>query len=402
MAFMPSRILVACAVPAFLIWWAGAIRDEAGPHPFSVGQYNILAKYLGDNREPWFLYPLNLSETERYAIQKNFLTKDNGGNYINNFGNGFGGVLSPEQRRQVQAANAPFAWENREQKLLQTAKGLDVDILSLVELDTYEEFRAALSPEYASAFVKRPRSSSHDGCGIFWRKGRFEPVAEPLKVTFDDWTPGKARSRKDRALLVVALRDRLDGRVLVAASTHLMRNPEDKGKDPQRMLQVAQMMSRISCYVAEVGAAGLVVLGDFNALPDSWTHMLMLKGWQDCPDSEKRMVDAADVMTGERAFPQHGFCTSRTKARTMWIDYVFVSSKTIDVVDGPIVESCPAEPIPDSSHPSDHLPVRVMLRFREDAEVLGHCAVKEPSSELELGGWLRDALGMDSSPRVDS
>ena len=35
---------------------------------FTVGQYNILAGYLGDNRQPWFLYGIDLSPERRSAI----------------------------------------------------------------------------------------------------------------------------------------------------------------------------------------------------------------------------------------------------------------------------------------------------------------------------------------------
>lgn len=50
---------------------------------FRVAQYNILAGYLGDNRQPWFLYGIELTEERRAAIMKKFYTKGEDGKYAN-------------------------------------------------------------------------------------------------------------------------------------------------------------------------------------------------------------------------------------------------------------------------------------------------------------------------------
>eukprot|EP00900_Chrysochromulina_parva_P007715 jgi/Chrpa1/16945/Chrysochromulina_OHIO_Genome00020550-RA len=47
------------------------LRGKGGAraaHEFVVAQYNILAGYLGDNTQPWFLYGLDLSSERREAI----------------------------------------------------------------------------------------------------------------------------------------------------------------------------------------------------------------------------------------------------------------------------------------------------------------------------------------------
>ena len=63
--------------------------------------------------------------------------------------------------------------------MLETVGRLDCDLLSLVELDDYEEFfeprLAAMG--YAGRWHKRPRPSSLDGCGVFWRQSMFELIA---------------------------------------------------------------------------------------------------------------------------------------------------------------------------------------------------------------------------------
>ena len=53
---------------------------------FTVAQYNILAAYLGDNRQPWFLYGLPngaLTEERRHGIMKKFYERGADGKYCN-------------------------------------------------------------------------------------------------------------------------------------------------------------------------------------------------------------------------------------------------------------------------------------------------------------------------------
>jgi len=40
------------------------------PLEFTVGQYNILAGYLGNNMEPWFLYGVDMPDERRKEVFK--------------------------------------------------------------------------------------------------------------------------------------------------------------------------------------------------------------------------------------------------------------------------------------------------------------------------------------------
>jgi len=359
------------------------------PHSeFTVAHYNILSKEYGMNTEPWFLYPLDLSDERRSQIQFQYDIKVDGSwPYI--FENGFGGLLTEREMEQVRFRNVDFEWQRRETNILETVQGLRADILSLVELDVFDTVRASLEG-YGSAFVKRPRRWSADGSGLFWRQARFAQVSPPLELAFVDPALDGVSSSLDRVMVAVALRDLQDGRadptnkyeggrVLVAASMHLMRNPEDDDKDPRRMLQVSQMMNELVVFVAEQDAVGLVLLGDFNALPNSWTHVFMEQGWLECPQSNKMMLDAFDGFRQQNA----GACTQRTNIRNMWIDYAFFSSATLELVDAEVA-ACPVGPIPDATHPSDHLPVKATFRFRADSASIGHCF----ASNLGVGALL--------------
>lgn len=246
------------------------------------------------------------------------------------------------------------------------------DVLSFVEMDHFEEFQAALSGTHDGAFLRRPRKNSVDGSCLFWNRQRFQLVGNAVNVTFQDWEPKKPEVfHEDRVMLAVPLL--LEEHVLVFASLHLMRNPEDTGKDAVRILEVSQMMKSLSCLVADVGAHGLVIMGDFNAVPESWTHTFLLHGWQDCPRSEKQMRGAFDHVQWECASCHEAnpsVCTTRTNARSMWVDYIFYSSRTLELNEEPKIDHCPDEPIPDKFHPSDHLPLRAEFRLRPGALVL--------------------------------
>ena len=50
---------------------------------FKAGQYNILADYLGDNRQPWFLYGVEIPKEKRERIMTKFYQKDADGKFMN-------------------------------------------------------------------------------------------------------------------------------------------------------------------------------------------------------------------------------------------------------------------------------------------------------------------------------
>lgn len=86
------------------------------------------------------------------------------------------GILSDEEMATIEMVNKKhFAWENRKGPLVDVILKLDADLISLVELDFYDDyFKPQLAKHgYAAVFKKRPRDSSDDGCGIFFRESVF-------------------------------------------------------------------------------------------------------------------------------------------------------------------------------------------------------------------------------------
>jgi hypothetical protein len=183
---------------------------------FTVAQYNILADQYGDNRQPWFLYGVDLSEEKRKAIVrlpgarnrrgggralahapigshshqvKSFYARDADGKFKNKGWPTWAVEhLSDDKLRCVERVGAEhFEWERRKLRLIDAIAGLDADLVSLVELDHYDDvFQPGLAAHgYKGIWAKRPRASSHDGAAIFWRDGTFELVAQQ-RVEFID------------------------------------------------------------------------------------------------------------------------------------------------------------------------------------------------------------------------
>ena len=214
---------------------------------FTVAQYNILASYLGDNRQPWFLYGLPagaLPDSRREAIMTKFYEKDQQGQFVNvGWPNYVTGLLSDEEQRQIEAYNERyFVWEVRRAKLLDTVLGTGADLISLVELDLYESFWQPSMHKYGydSVYRKRPRASSRDGCGIFWRRKLFTLEADDHLDFVDRQCQETGAQSKDRCALFVLLRHVHSGERILFISTHLARNPECPTQTKMRAKQVAE------------------------------------------------------------------------------------------------------------------------------------------------------------------
>lgn len=369
------------------------VRPQPQPQPaelilpagkaIKVAQYNILASYLGSNTEPWFLLGANISIARRGQMMNNYYTKGADGLWSNVFANGYGGILTDEEKILIEEYNdLNFKWENRGPRIISEVQSWGADVISFVEMDQYDAFKTQLSG-YESTFMKRPRSSSPDGSTVFWKEDRFKLLGEPVKGAFKDYDPYKqatdeaefTSSRTDRVFVAVALQDLLDDRVLVVISMHLMRNPEDEKKDMLRAMEANQMMAKVTCLMDEHGASGLVILGDFNASPQSWTHLMLLEGWQACTTNRINMTDAFDNVMWNR-----DFCTSKTDARSEWIDYILYSGSTITPTGPAQVRKCPEQSMPSPEFPSDHMPLVFDFQFAEGHH-WGLCNAKQPYAE---------------------
>mmetsp|Transcript_79549 Transcript_79549/g.170526 ORF Transcript_79549/g.170526 Transcript_79549/m.170526 type:complete len:681 (-) Transcript_79549:33-2075(-) len=357
------------------------------PAQFSVGQYNILAGYMGNNTEPWFLYGVHMPEERRKAIFKLHGERLPDGKPANPGWPAYvRGVLSEEEQHEVERVNREiFGWENRKDKLLEVIRDMDSDLLSLVECDHYEEFfkpgLAAMG--YDSVWKQRPRPASLDGCCIAWRRNTFELVAQDNIEYADKYDPVRKRTFKDRIALMTLLRVRITGDCVVFVSTHLARNPEQPEVDRLRARQIGQVVRALAEFAKKNGVpdAPVLLTGDLNA-----TSFGKLRGIASAIALLRAdtfvhpfTFDCIDVPTGP---------TSVTTARNMRIDALLYQSQRLELVDVTKVPSLSTDdPIPNKDHPSDHCPISAKFRMKTSLQIARHNAQE----------WFLGCTGRDSS-----
>ncbi|CAE7400763.1 CCR4 [Symbiodinium natans] len=347
-----------------------ALQRVLQRHPleFTVGQYNILAGYMGSNTEPWFLYGVDIDEDRRREIFRLHGERHADGRPANpGWPNYVRGVLSAEEIAAVEAVHERcFAWEVRKDRLLEQIRAMDCDVLSLVECDHYNDhFRPALAAMgYDSTWRKRPRPSSDDGCCVAWRRSLFELVKETSVEFVDKLCPVRQKLVKDRIAVVALLETKLTKQKICLVSTHLQRNPEDPTQDMLRARQVGQVLRALADFVnsfpASSGAreAPVVLTGDLNCT--SFGRLRGIANTISLLNQEVQLhpftFDCADAPTG---------VTSVTMARCMRIDAILYQSQRLELVDvQEIPDVSPEQPIPNDEQPSDHVPIVAQFRCR--------------------------------------
>lgn len=335
------------------------------PASFTVGQYNILAGYMGNNMEPWFLYGVDMPHERRKQIINLHQERGSDGKFKHVGWPAYvQGVLSEEEQRTVERVHHEhFSWDQRKGKLIKIIRQMDADLLSLVECDHYEDyFKPRLKAMgYGLLWKKRPRNGSLDGCLVAWRSCIFELVAHTWLDYVDKFCPITGETHKDRIAIIALLRMRLTGNLVCFVSTHLRRNPEDPCEDLLRARQVGQVVRHLTAFTNKHGAQDVpvVLTGDLNC-----TSFGRLRGIantvsllsQDDPSVHPFTFDCGDVPTG---------VTSVTTARSMRIDAIMYQTQRlelVDVLDAP--ELCQKNPIPNAEHPSDHVPIVAQFRVR--------------------------------------
>merc|ERR1740117_2186677 len=196
---------------------------------------------------------------------------------------------------------------------------------------------------------------------------------------------------KDRVMLAVALEDLKTQKVLVAVSMHLMKRPKLRVFENMRVQETLQVLMQMRNFLADLPegseADAIIVMGDFNAEPDSYTvrGLLRLSGESAGPDGNIKgtlpqlsLFDTFEEYRQQRAAEGKAACTSKTEARNVWIDYIMASThylkvKEVKQVQQTFVEDCDElrkarAVIPDKDHPSDHLPIYADIEWLPETE----------------------------------
>ena len=344
---------------------------------FSVAQYNILAGYLGNNTEPWFLYGVDMPAERRAEICAKHVERGPDGKYCNvGWPNYVRGILSDEEIAKVEEVNASdFNWEARKVRVLAQIAELDADVLSLVECDDYKEFFEAELTKlgYDSSWAKRPRPNSADGCCIAWKRHMFvldKPAA--IEEYVDKYDPATGKTYKDRIALLNLLRFIGTEQKVCVVSTHLTRNPEDPKMDALRAKQIGQVLRKITEFTVEHGCVHdtpVVLAGDLNAtsfqkLRGIANAVTLLLGPENAGTLHPFAFDCKELPTGK---------TSVTAARDVRIDALLYQSQRLVLTDSRKAPALPT-PIPDQIHPSDHIPIMATFEVRSALSHHQECA----------------------------
>lgn len=340
-----------------------------------VMQYNILAAYLGQNYMPWFLFDQHIntpnSLQHREHQQKTLLdmmaATKNGKPANPQFATWFKNCVitesttyvksEPEECRAYEGIFSAlellrlknyndqyFDWSERRNKIYLEIEKSRPDIISLVELDDVAFFAEKLGQlGYDHVFLKRPRASSIDGCGIFYLRNRFE-LKEKIPLVYSD---------NDRISLLAHFFDRLARKELIFGSTHLMREPDSQAQELVRKNEVKELVTKINMIEKNLSAP-VIIAGDFNAEPGSPSINDMIQG-----GFRPAIIDKQFLKDFKAP------CTSKTLARSVWIDYIFYRGFLSDKSTPKAIKDCsnPYMVWPDQNEGSDHVPVIAELAY---------------------------------------
>lgn len=225
----------------------------------------------------------------------------------------------------------------------------DPDIIALEEVDHFEDFFLPSLQKlgYEGLFVAKRESpclkfannSGPDGCALFYDRDRFS-LQKHRDISLKD----SSGEITNQVALMVNLFDKIQGKTLCAAVTHLKAK---EGHEDLRLSQGKSLLQSISECIGDDKA--VIVLGDFNAEPSEPVCKLM-------EDNQYlRMKNAYVTATGKN--PEFTTWKIRPgKEVKHSIDYVWYSENLNVTGCLEILESdgVPEECCPCLQYPSDH------------------------------------------------
>lgn len=245
--------------------------------------------------------------------------------------------------------------------------GLQPHVIGLQEVNRYDDWlREALQARgYESHFLQKSPSPCEkfgfpaDGCVLAWDAARFELV-QLNASSYEGCTQGS---------IVATLKERSEnGRMLVAATTHLKAKPEGA---PVRRAQARELGKRLAAAVATVEGAGakadVVLTGDFNEEGGEGVLTALNDGYGDAGGG-------AFTNVFSDASPNGGFSTWKyrpgkeagsVKEKREWIDFIlFRGAMSVGSrLSMPTTAQIGDGALPSREYPSDHLAVGASLNW---------------------------------------
>jgi len=231
-------------------------------------------------------------------------------------------------------------WENRRELITQKMT-CDPDIVCMEELDKFEYFDKIFGFRgYKGHFAQRPNKP--DGCGIFFKSEKFKEV-ENYFVDYDDNTN---RIATILHLKYIQNNVPVDSEYSIfIASTHLFWD-DTSPKQETEIEKLLQFLQKINSQDVPT-----IICGDFNSTPTQNIYKIIIKhGYKSAYVDYK----------GTGQHPK--FTSYKSHEDTKCIDYIFYKTNTkpalqlmhvLDLQEEQVVK----EFLPNSQHPSDHLPI---------------------------------------------
>jgi len=283
-------------------------------------------------------------------------------------------TLGTKNDKFVKCSPAALDWSTRRWRLLEEIVRYDPDVICLQEVDHLSLFTRALSSiGYNGHFVPKPDSpciylpdnNGPDGCAIFYKKDKFEMLAEPASRVVEVW-----RVQSNQVVLSINLRHKKTGKDICVATTHLkarsgallstLRN--EQGKDILEWIEEIKPVNQ-----------PLILCGDFNAEPSEPVYRTMTENTK-IPLNPAYKISESSI-TGEPNTEESEDLTFTTwKIRETGeqkhiLDYIFHSSdtlRTVATLDMPDEDQIGEDRLPSLAFASDHLSLLADLRFSTD------------------------------------
>jgi len=272
------------------------------------------------------------------------------------------GVLSKEEMQTIEDLDAQlFAWPKRLEKIKQVLIAQNADVLSLVELDAFEEIKRCMNQYgYSGEFVSRPRLVSKDGCGLFWKRSEFNLMAKSRLIFVDKYKPDP---HKDRCALIVLLEHRSTKQQFAIASTHLARDTVNGSpRDAIRARQMGELAVHIREFLLNSSVSlydcPVIICGDINAVSMAkLTGLVQVSALMAGTSNEQKLHP---FVFASKAIDTRGV-TSRTEAREVRVDAILYTTASVEAQGMELsseIEWAKKEcVIPNLVIPSDHFPL---------------------------------------------
>ncbi|KAI9364449.1 Endonuclease/exonuclease/phosphatase [Zopfochytrium polystomum] len=309
-------------------------------------------------------------------------------------------------------------WEYRRELILQDILNYGADIVCLqeVEMSQFEEYfqvQLAQLGDYKGVFAPKSRARtmgdyerrSVDGCATFFKANKFTLVQNEV-VEFQQIAlqrPDLRRTEdvfnrvmvKDNIAVITLLESKQapNHRTLVA-NAHLHWDPSYKDVKLVQTAMLVEEITRLAATFSRLpgGSSGsadatnaastlpILLCGDFNSLPNSGVYEFLSRGsvpqhhedfgnYTYGPYTSEGLSHKLSLKSAYSQINELDF-TNFTPSFKGVIDYVWYSSLTLSItgllgnVDREYVGRTVG--LPNAHHPSDHIPLLVSCRWKED------------------------------------